>query len=80
MSRFDLMTSDDLDLRIGHYGLRTMLRYVTDPNHVDSQAAYPFFIGICGGKASNGNVKHLSFVNVTACTPPSCIASTMFSR
>ena len=28
--------SDDLDLRKGHLGLRTMLRYITDPNHIDS--------------------------------------------
>ena len=40
------MTSDDLDLRKGHLGLRTMLRYVTDPNHVDSSAAYAFIPGI----------------------------------
>ena len=30
------MVSDDLDLRKGHLGLRTMLRYVTNLNHVDS--------------------------------------------
>ena len=40
------MTSDDLDLRKGHLGLRTILRYVTDPNHVDSSAAYAFILGI----------------------------------
>ena len=40
------MTSDDLDLRKGHLGLRTMLRYVTDPNHVDSSAAYVFILGM----------------------------------
>ena len=34
--QFDLVTSDDLDLRKVHLGLWTMLRYVTDPNHVDS--------------------------------------------
>ena len=34
--QFDLVTSDDLDLRKGHLGLMTMLIYVTDPNHVDS--------------------------------------------
>ena len=37
-----LVTSDDLDLRKGHLGLRTMLRYVTDPNHAD----YAFILGI----------------------------------
>ena len=55
------MTSDDLDLRKGHLWLRTMLRYVPDPNHVDSSAAYAFIPGICGGKALNGNVKHFVF-------------------
>ena len=40
------MTSDDLDLRKGHLVLRTMLRYVTDPNHVDSSADYAFIPGI----------------------------------
>ena len=55
------MTSDDLDLRKGHLGLRTMLRYVTDPNHVDSSAAYAFIPGILLGKAFNGNVKHFVF-------------------
>ena len=44
--QFDLVTSDDLDLRKGHLGLRTMLSYVTDPNHVDSSAAYAFIPGI----------------------------------
>ena len=46
IGNFDLVTSDDLDLRKGHLGLRTMLRYVTDPNHVDSSAAYAFIPGI----------------------------------
>ena len=68
------MTSDDLDLRKGHLGLRTMLRYVTEPNHVDSSAAYAFISGILPrkgikwkcqtfhlGKALNGNVKHFVF-------------------
>ena len=50
--QFDLVTSDDLDLRKGHLGLRTMLRYVTDPNHVDSSAAYAFILGIL---RRNGN-------------------------
>ena len=40
------MTSDDLDLREGHLRLRTMLRYVTDPNHVDSLVAYAYILGI----------------------------------
>ena len=43
--QIDLVTSDDLDLR-GHLGLRTMLRYVTDPNHVDSWAAYALILDI----------------------------------
>ena len=55
------MTSDDLDLRKGHLGLRTMLRYVTDPNHVDSSAAYAFIPGILPRKPLNGNVKHFVF-------------------
>ena len=42
--QFNLVTSDDL--REGHLRLRTMLRYVTDPNHVDSQAAFAFILGI----------------------------------
>ena len=37
----------------GHLGLRTMLRYVTDPNHVDSSAAYAFIPGILRRKAIN---------------------------
>ena len=42
-----------------------MLRYVTDPNHVDSYAAYVFMSihmpAFCGGKALNENVKHFVF-------------------
>ena len=34
--QFDIVASDDLDLREGYIGLRRMLRDVTDPNHVDS--------------------------------------------
>ena len=30
-----LVTSDDLDLRKGDFGLRTMLRCITHPIHVD---------------------------------------------
>ena len=59
--QFDLVTSDDLDLRKGHLGLRTMLRYVTDPNHVDSLAASALFPAFYLGKALNGNVKHFVF-------------------
>ena len=44
--QFDLVTSDDLDLGKGHLGLRTRLRYVTDPNHVDSLTAHAFIAGI----------------------------------
>ena len=40
------MTSDDLDLRKSDLGLRTMLRYVTESNHVDSWATYAFIPGI----------------------------------
>ena len=40
------MTSDDLDLRKCHLWLRAMLRYVTDPNHDDSWAAFAFILGI----------------------------------
>ena len=47
------MTSDDLDLRKGHLGLRTMLRYVTDPNHVDSSATDAFITGILPRKGIN---------------------------
>ena len=43
--QFNLVTSDFL-LREGHFRLRTMLRYVTDPNQVDSQAAFAFILGI----------------------------------
>ena len=59
--QLDFVISDDLVLRGGHLGLKTMLRYVTDPNHVDSWTAYAFIIGIMRGKALNGNVKHIAF-------------------
>ena len=32
--------------KVTSVGLRTMLRFVTDPNHVDSYAAYAFILGI----------------------------------
>ena len=36
----------------GHLGLKTMLSYVTDPNHVDSSAAYAFILGILRRKGN----------------------------
>ena len=57
--QFDLATSDDLDLRKGHLGLRTMLRYVTDPNHVDSSAAYAFILGILRRKGNKWKMSNI---------------------
>ena len=53
------MTSDDLDLRKGHLGLRTMLRYVTEPNDVDSSAAYAFILGILRRKGNKWKMSNI---------------------
>ena len=58
--QFNLVTSDDL-LREGDLRLRTMLRYVTDPNHVDSQAAFAFILGILRRKGIKWNCYYFVF-------------------
>ena len=40
-------------------GLRTMLRCVTDPNHVDSSAAYAFILGILRRKGNKWKMSNI---------------------
>ena len=41
------------------FRLRTMFKYITNSNHVDSQSAYAFILGILRRKGIN--VKHFVF-------------------